>query len=191
MWLPVSEGRGKKGDERLHEWLRLVFPVSDLVDAFPGTREAVERYSPPHGPYAGDRYPEMYSGLTTAFDDTILMVEDGVLCEKMLLEYKTCKSSKGNCVDGNAHERLSFQIMQYLEAATRYMKCSLVVMANGAFTRYRNKYHVNFNIQADRLQNFAWFSMQYLCTQDKYLRFADELTGWLARGNASDGGPRS
>jgi hypothetical protein len=182
LWLPVRAGHGRKADERIREWLRLVFPVSELVDAFPGRREVVERYSPVHGPYAGQDYPGMYSGLTTGFDDSILMVEGGVLREKMLLEYKTGKSSKGRSIDGNAHERLSFQVMQYLEAATRYTKCSLVVMANGAFTRYRNKYHVNFNIQADRLQNFAWFSMQYLCTRERYLRFADDLLGWVTRG---------
>lgn len=131
----------------------------------------------------------MYAGKTTSFDDSILLVEGGVLREKMLLEYKTAKSSEDTAIDGNVHERLSFQVMQYLEAATRYTKCSLVVIANGAFACYPNKYHVNFNIQADRLANFAWFSMQYLCTKETYLRFADGLLEWLKRGKPIAPGP--
>ncbi|MGC9360482.1 MAG: hypothetical protein ACP5G7_08945 [Anaerolineae bacterium] len=91
------------------------------------------------------------------------------------MEYKTAKSSKGISLDGNAHERLSFQILQYLEIATRYPRCSLVVIANGAFAFYRNKYHVSFRTQADRLSNFCWFEMLRLCTQAEYLRFVKGL----------------
>lgn len=94
-----------------------------------------------------------------------------------MLEYKTAKSSAGRQIDGNA-VRPSFQIMQYLEVATRYTKCGLMVMANGAFVRYRNKYHVNFHVQADRLENFAWFSMEHACTTTEYTRF---LSGLLSR----------
>ncbi len=124
----------------------------------------------------------MYAGMSTGFDDTIVLVEAGVLREKILLEYKTAKSSKGGQIDGNAHERLSFQIMQYLEAATRYTKCSFVVFANGAFVRYKNKYHVNFHVQADRLSNFAWFSMEHACTSNEYARFLASLLSWLFEG---------
>lgn len=124
----------------------------------------------------------MYSGLTTKFDDTIVLEEAGVLREKLLLEYKTAKSSKGTQIDGNAHERLSFQVMQYLEVATRYTKCSLIVITNGVYVRYRNKYHVNFHVQADRLSNFAWFAMDHACTQPEYLGLADSLTQWLFTG---------
>jgi len=55
-------------------------------------------------------------------------------------------------------------------------------MANRAFVRCRNKYHVNFNIQADRLASFSWFSMRYLCTSEKYVALADGLLAWLAEG---------
>lgn len=120
--------------------------------------------------------------LSTGFDDTIVMVETGVLREKLLLEYKTAKSSRGRQIDGNAHERLSFQVMQYLEVATRYTRCSLVVLANGAFVRYRNKYHVNFHVQADRLSNFAWFSMEHACTVAEYTSFLAGLLSWLFEG---------
>jgi hypothetical protein len=98
------------------------------------------------------------------------------------MEYKTAKSSAQRQIDGNAHERLSFQIMQYLEVATRYTKCSLMVMANGAFIRYRNKYHINFHVQADRLTNFSWFSMEHACTASEYARFLSGLLCWLFEG---------
>lgn len=163
-------------------WLEVVFPVTELVASFPSEAEAIQRYAPGTGPYSGPQYPGIYSGLTTKFDDTLVLEEAGVLREKILMEYKTAKSSAGRQIDGNAHERLSFQIMQYLEVATRYTKCSLMVMANGAFIRYRNKYHVNFHVQADRLTNFAWFSMEHACTATEYTRFLSGLLCWLFEG---------
>ena len=169
------------GTER-HRWLEVAFGVADLVGAFPSEAEAVARYAPRTGPFAGEDYPDIYAGMRTHFDDTVVLAEGGVLREKILLEYKTAKSSKGRTIDGNAHERLSFQIMQYLEAATRYTRCSLTVLANGAFVRYRNKYHTNFHVQADRLANFGWFSMDYACTQSGYERFISGLLGWLIDG---------
>lgn len=165
-----------------HRWLEVVFGVDDLVKAYPGESEAVQRYAPDHGEFSAGAYPSMYHGLTTKFDDTVVLVDGGILREKILLEYKTAKSTKGRQIDGNAHERLSFQIMQYLEVATRYTHCSLVVLANGAFARYRNKYHVNFHVQADRLRNFAWFSMTHACTATEYARFFDGLLTWLFDG---------
>jgi len=165
-------------------WLEVVFGVSDLIAAFPTEAEAIRKYAPQAGSYAGPKYPTIYNGLKTKFDDTVVLVDGGVLREKILLEYKTAKSSAGRQIDGNAHERLSFQIMQYLEVATRYTKCSLMVMANGAFIRYRNKYHVNFHVQADRLANFAWFSMEHACTTTEYARFLVALLSWLFDGTA-------
>jgi len=163
-------------------WLEVVFRVSELVAAYPSEAEAVRRYAPPDGLFAGERYPEMYDGLTTRFDDTIVLEEDGVLREKVLLEYKTAKSSRGRQIDGNAHERLSFQVMQYLEIATRYTRCSMVVIANGAFARYRNKYHVSFHQQADRLANFRWFRMEHASSVGEYTRFIEGLLAWLFEG---------
>lgn len=133
-------------DHQPSRWLEVDFDVTELVSAYPGLPEAVARYSPPSGPFAGGNYPQMFARLQTRFDDTIILEEDGVLREKVLLEYKTGKSSKGVQMDANVHERLSFQIMQYLEVATRYPACSLVVFTNGAYSRYRNKYHVNFRV---------------------------------------------
>lgn len=161
------------------KWLEVTFPVQSLIANFPGEDEIIKKYAPTEGKYSGSRYPEIYKGMTTEFDDTIVLVRDGILYEKILLEYKTAKSSKGDRIDGNAHERLSFQIMQYLEVATRYTRCSLFVIANNAFVRYKNKYHVNFHIQAERLSNFCWFYMSYACTVKEYKQLLSSLLSWL------------
>jgi hypothetical protein len=174
---PVTEP-----DAQPSRWLEVDFSVAELVEKFPSHADAVRRYAPETGSFAKEQYQGIYSGLSTKFDDTVVLVQGGVLREKILLEYKTAKSSRRRTIDGNAHERLSFQIMQYLEVATRYTKCSLVVFANGAFVRYRNKYHVNFHIQAERLANFAWFSMEYACASDEYQRFLSGLLTWLFDG---------
>lgn len=160
-------------------WLALDFLVDELIGAFPGRAEVVDRFAPASGPYANENYPAQFSGMKTKFDDTIVLEEAGVLKEKVLLEYKTAKSSTGRQIDGNAHERLSFQIMQYMEVATRFTRCSLAVITNGAFARYRNKYHVNFRIQAERLASFRWFEMDHLCTTEEYARLFNRLVWWL------------
>ncbi len=185
LFAPTTESLNERGSpHQPHRWLEVVFGVADLVKAYPGEDEVVDRYAPKSGPFGEDAYPSIYDGLTTKFDDTVVLVDGGVLREKILLEYKTAKSTLGRHIDGNAHERLSFQIMQYLEVATRYTKCSLAVLANGAFVQYRNKYHVNFHVQADRLRNFEWFSMDHACTADEYIRFFDGLLAWLFEGQS-------
>lgn len=180
LFLPDSEEREwtVESPER-HRWLRSKYSVDELVSAYPGVTEAIERYAPERGPFQGEQYPVMYSGRTTVFDDVIIFEESGILKEKMLLEYKTAKSSRGTSIDGNAHERLTFQVMQYLELATRYPKCSLAVISNGAFAKYKNKYHVNFHLQADRLTAFSWFSMIHACTPAEYLGLVDRAEKWL------------
>lgn len=178
--VPAHSNIGGRGvSHPAARWLDVVFEVDDMVHGYPGQDHAIKQYAPSRGPYSGSSYPEMFSGLRTKFDDTVLLIEDGVLKEKVLLEYKTAKSSAGRQIDGNAHERLSFQIMQYLEVATRYTKCSLVVITNGAFARYRNKYHVNFHVQADRLSNFSWFEMHHASEAREYLNFLGRLLSWL------------
>lgn len=185
LYIPTScNSRPTCRDSYGLQWLDVSYKVSDLICTYPTQAQAIREYAPKLGPYSGDKYPEIYNGLETKFDDTVVLVDDGVLREKILLEYKTAKSSNGQTIDGNAHERLSFQIMQYLEVATRYTKCSFVVLANGAFVYYRNKYHVNFHVQADRLRNFAWFEMEYACTVPEYTRFLDGLLSWLFEGSA-------
>jgi hypothetical protein len=163
-------------------WFQTDFKVTELVAGFPGTGEAIARYAPRVGPYQGTKYPEMFSRMKTMFDATLVLIDDGVLADKILVEYKTAKASKQRQIDGNAHERLSFQTLQYLEVATKYPRCSFVVLANGAFAKYRNKYHVSFHVQAERLTAFSWFRMEHLCTAPDYLSFASQLSGWLFDG---------
>lgn len=181
--IPVAKSADRQYAKNQHRWLEITFRVSELIARFPSEEEAIRRYAPKEGRYSNDKYPNIYRDLTTEFDGTIVLVKNGILHEKILLEYKTAKSSEKVRIDGNAHERLSFQIMQYLEVATRYTKCSLVVMSNGAFVRYRNKYHVNFHVQADRLRNFSWFSMDHVCTAIEYSEFAKSLLAWLFDGS--------
>jgi len=194
IYLPVSSNFVSSSDlgeyrEEKPEWLNRSFVVSELVKKFPGEAEAIARYAPDTGRFSGNHYPQMYDGMRsmrTDFDDTIVLEEAGVLFEKFLIEYKSAKSSDQSKTDGNVHERLSFQMMQYLEAATRYTKCSFAVITNGAFIRYRNKYHVNFHIQADRLSNFKWFSMRYMSSAQEYLEFAERLMIWLFTGRRTN-----
>lgn len=172
--LPISSQR----------WLEQKFRVDELVAQYPGIEEAVARYSPDSGVFAGSAYPKMFSGLTTDFDDTIVFEENGILRCKVLLEYKTAKrvEKSPTRLEGNAHERLSFQMLQYLEVATRYTRCAFWVLVNGAFSRLRNKYHVNFHIQGDRLRNFAWFDMTHASSAAEYLALYARIERFLIDG---------
>lgn len=179
LYLPSSLSRPLSQTTHGSQWLRLSYPVTELVSSFPGDAEATARFAPHSGPFAGAEYSQMFSGLTTKFDGAVLLEQRGVLVEKLLLEYKTAKSSAGRQIDGNAHERLSFQVMQYLEVATRYPRCSLYVLTNGAYVRYRNKYHVNFKIQAERLNAFSWFTMAFLSHRAEYRQLLQRLIQWF------------
>lgn len=171
----------------LTDWFNTRYLVSDLVASYPGTFTTVRKYAPVKGPFAADLYPTIFKGMTTEFDSVIVLEDSDKLFEKILLEYKTAKSSRKSRIDGNAHERLSFQMMQYLEVAQLYKErctCSLAVFSNDAMTKYRNKYHVNFRIQADRLSSaFDWFHMDYLAAVVDYQVFFEGIKAWLQSGN--------
>jgi len=188
LYLPSGRVAGTAAaspNERRRSWLSLKFDTADLVDRYPGTGEAIRRWAPTDGEYAGDSYPQMYGGRRTTFDDTVVLEDEGVLVEKVLVEYKTAKSigGKGVALEGNAHERLSFQALQYLEVATKYPSCSFLVFANGAFARYKNKYHVSFRVQAERLSVFSWFKMDHCCGVHEYARAAQRLIDWVSAGS--------
>ncbi len=182
LYLPSVDAIPMVSNLTEERWLGLTYMVSDLIAAFPGEAEAIERYGPDIGPFQGEDYPKMYGKRSTRFDDAIVLEDDGVLKEKILLEYKTAKSTSKRAIDGNAHERLSFQVLQYLEIATRYTCCTMAVLANAAFVKYLNKYHVSFHVQADRLANFKWFTMQHACTALEYAGFVNGLFDWLLTG---------
>jgi hypothetical protein len=176
--LPARTAPETTVDELEQRWLETTYRTESIVEAF-GQPELVAAYAPDRGPFEGANYSKMYNGIETQFDDTVLLEDNGALHEKLLLEYKSAKSTKKKQIDGNAHERLSFQMMQYLEIATRYTRCSFVVFTNGAYARYRNKYHVNFHIQSDRLRNFAWFNMAHVCTPSEINAVHLRLRDWL------------
>lgn len=182
LYLPAMPGNGQQPAIEQNRWLDLSYNVRDLVATYPGEDQAISRYSPDVGPFQGSKYPDMFSRRSTNFDGAIILEDSGTLVEKILLEYKTAKSTRGRAIDGNAHERLSFQILQYLEIATRYTRCSMAVFANSAFLKYMNKYHVSFHVQAERLANFRWFDLTHACTASEYARFLNSLTGWLLEG---------
>lgn len=179
VYLPTKITTGYPPSNLGVRWLNSKYYVTDLVKAYPGEDHVVDLYAPQIGPYQSHSYPQMYSDLTTNFDDVIVLEEAGVLKEKILLEYKTAKSSTGQRVDGNAHERLSFQMMQYLEVATRYPKCSMYVFTNGAFVKYKNKYHVSFHVQTERLSAYSWFEMVYMSEVAEYQILVTKLQKFL------------
>lgn len=72
--------------------------------------------------------------------------------------------------------------------ATRYTRCSLAVIANGALVRYQNKNHVNFHVQADHPAHFPWFTMRHACARDEYSAFLAGLYAYLFLGEPRPNG---
>lgn len=166
-------------------WGETRFLVSDLVDWHLGER--VRAFAPPtpsdSALYHGDSYPSMYDGFKTCFDFNVVLAQNGELVDKMLFEYKSAKSSDGDRMDGNAHERLGFQVLQYLEIANHLGNTSLNVIASSAYARYRNKYHVAFNQQAVRLGNtYATFVMRFASCPSEYAALFRIVTDFLLKG---------
>lgn len=163
-------------------WGRRVFAVTDLVDG-----AQVARFAPPTAEdspqFFGARYPGMFGGAKTAFDFNVVCERSGVFLDKMLFEYKAGKSTNGARLDGNVHERLGYQSLQYLEVALRHPNTSFNVIASSAFARYRNKYHVTFNQQAERLgETYSFFRMRFVACESEYLRFFAMLTRFVRDG---------
>jgi len=166
-------------------WMQKKFMVSELIEAHLGSR--VMEFAPPtprdSALYWGTNYPAIYEGKSTNFDFTIALAQSGVLVEKMLFEYKYAKSSKEQTVDGNAHERLSFQILQYLEIASRYTYCSMNVVSSNSFVKYKNKYHPSFHQQAIRLGDaFRAFTLRMASCHSEYIRMFTSLSEFLLVG---------
>jgi len=166
-------------------WLQRRFLVADLLEAqlgpgpypfAPPTEHDSERFH-------GLNYPAMFAGRTTNFDFSGALVAEGTLREKLLFEYKYAKSSNNDSIDGNAHERLSFQVLQYVEVAFRYPSCSLNVIAAQAFSEHRNKYHPAFNQQAIRLsETFRNVQFRFAACRSEYIAMFDCLAYFLLEG---------
>lgn len=172
--------------ERLSEWIRMSYDVEVWTN--PRLPQLNEKGWVPKSnkriTYAGNRYRELYTGLTTSFDATIVYLvkqeERFSLHKKCLVECKSAKSSVGERVDGNAHERFSFQNLEYLEIATLYPRCELLLLTNDAYVRYRNKYHSGFGIHALRLSNaFSWYHFKIVTTTEQYLQLFRSWEEWL------------
>lgn len=172
--------------ERLSEWIRMSYAVEIWTN--PRLPQLDERGWIPKSDerivYADDRYQELYAGLTTSFDATIVYLvkqeERYYLHKKCLVECKSAKSSGGERVDGNAHERFSFQNLEYLEIATLYPRCELLLLTNDAYVRYRNKYHSGFGVHALRLSNaFSWYHFRIVTTTEQYLQLFRSWEEWL------------
>lgn len=166
-------------------WGESRFLVSDLVDWHMGDGQLY--FAPPTAKdsprFHGQLYPQMFQGFNTCFDFNVVLALNGQLMDKMLFEYKSAKSSAGDRLDGNAHERLGFQVLQYLEIANHLGNTSLNVVASSAFARYRNKYHVAFNQQAVRLGNtYATFVMRFASCPTEYAALMSIVAGFLLHG---------
>lgn len=166
-------------------WLERRFLVSDLVEAQLGPGPYL--FAPPtetdSSRFHGDAYPNLFTGRTTNFDFSGALVADGTLREKLLFEYKYAKSSNQDSIDGNAHERLGFQVLQYVEIALRYPSCSLNVIAAQAFSEYRNKYHPAFNQQAVRLnETFQQVQFRFAACRSDYIALFDCFAYFLLDG---------
>lgn len=152
-------------------WLTQNFKENDLLSWYPGA--GVYRYAPPtpddSPKYHGSSYLNISENKKTEFDGVLILAENGNLVEKLLLEYKSAKSSNQISIDGNAHERLAFQVLQYLEIAQKFPRTSFNVLASVAFARYKNKYHPAFHQQADRLGHaFSSFRMRFMSCPTEY-----------------------
>jgi hypothetical protein len=107
-------------------------------------------------------------------------LERAHLDKKILVEIKSAKSSRGNTIDGNAHERFSFQNMEYLEIAALYPRTQLLLLTNDVFLRYKNKYHTAFGVHAIRLMNaFCFYEFDMVSTSEQYVRLFKKWEKWL------------
>jgi hypothetical protein len=166
-------------------WLERRYLVSDLLEAQlgPGPYSFAPPTEEDSARYHGDAYPSLFAGRTTNFDYSGALVTEQSLREKLLFEYKYAKSSKGDSIDGNAHERLGFQVLQYVEIALRYPSCSLNVIAAQAFSEYRNKYHPAFNQQAIRLnETFQQVQFRFAACRSDYISLFDCFAYFLLDG---------
>lgn len=167
------------------DWLRVAYSVKGLLSESLG--DEVYDFAPPtendSPKYHNRKYLQMVGNRRTVFDFSAVLLEKNTLLNKILFEFKSSKSSNGRSIDGNAHERLSYQTLQYLEIAQLYPKVSFVVVESSAMSKYENKYHPTFNQQAHRLSSvFGNFSMWFLACESDYYRLFQSLGDFVLDG---------
>jgi hypothetical protein len=171
-------------------WLKKAFPVEEWYDLYiedvenmgviPKKHEEALFGEPERIPFAETAYKQIYQGLKTNFDGLILFVEGNELLSKNLVEIKSAKSSKRKRIDGNAHERFSYQNLDYVEISAIYPKTELLLLTNDAYVRYINKYHTGFAVHAIRLsQAFWWYKFSMVSSAGQYFRLFEGWIDWL------------
>jgi hypothetical protein len=116
------------------------------------------------------------------FKGVIGLREDGCPPVRILTEYVTGKSSKGEKMDGNAHERLSYKLLQYLElyAEDATDKCELFVFGNGAFAKYSNRFYPFMQRQFERMAAaFPNFKAVWAVEVPDFLALGQRIVEWL------------
>ncbi len=165
------------------DFLRNQFLVNEWYDLWLGEllgRGWIPKGDEGRGLFCGPDYPKLYDNMSTKFDGVVVMLENGVLKEKMLVEIKSLKSSNRDRIDGNAHERFSYQNLDYLQIAALYPRTSLLLLTNDAILRYRNKYHAGFGIHALRLSYaFCWYKFEMVSSAEQYVRLFGSWKQWL------------
>lgn len=180
--LTVSKLNTASSEAVRHSWLARVYKVSLWCDSKMGS--FVERGWIPTlsdgTPYHGAQYSNIYKGLEVKFDGAIAFVESNELKLKIFIEAKSAKSSNGNRIDGNAHERFSYQNLEYLELAVLYPSTQLLLLTNDAFVKYKNKYHTGFGVHAVRLSNaFGFYNFDMVSTKSQYVRLFNSWKSWI------------
>jgi len=156
-------------------------------------------YSKGHVPenMGRDDYKRLYHGTNMKFDGILMFVEgidssDHIGVDKIrsiaILEIKSAKSSNGRSIDGNAHERFSFQMLQYLILSEYVNKnphlpnVSLLLMTNSSFLRYNNKYHAAFGIHSLLLSTCSsHFRFRMISDEGQYASFFTLMHKWIQK----------
>ena len=156
-------------------------------------------YSKGHVPenMGKDDYKRLYHGTKMKFDGILMFVEgidgyDHIGVDKIrsiaILEIKSAKSSNGRSIDGNAHERFSFQMLQYLILSEYVNKnphlpnVSLLLMTNSSFLRYNNKYHAAFGTHGLLLSTCSsHFRFRMISDEVQYASFFTLMHKWIQK----------
>ena len=171
-------------------WLKKAFPVEEWYDlhiedvekmgVIPKKHEEAPFGDPERIRFTEIAYKQIYRGLKINFDGVILFVEGDELFSKNLVEIKSAKSSNGERIDGNAHERFSYKNLDYVEISAKCPKTELLLLTNDTFVRYRNKYHTGFAVHALRLrQAFPWYKFSMVSSAGQYFRLFEGWIDWL------------
>ncbi len=123
------------------------------------------------------------------FKGVIGLIEEGCPPVRILTEYVTGKSSEGEKMDGNAHERLSYKVLQYLDAMHNgdpQEGCELFVFGNGAFTKYTNRFYPATQRHLELLAGaFSGFRVVWAVEVEDFLGLALRIVDWLGEPSPS------